>query len=652
MPTSQDHVSSDTPMGASLVGGGATFRVWAPRASAIYVILDSRDPAPELRDAQLLVRGTNGYWAGFLPGVADGTRYRFWVVGDAGAGYKRDPYARELELHGYPDCNCIVRDPSTFPWSDQGFRPAAFNDLVVYQLHIGVFSARDAAGNDIRPGRAAKFLDLLERIPYLQDLGVNAVMPLPFVEFQGPHSRGYNGTDLFSPEMDYAVDPADLDRYVAMVSRVRAARGRPSLAREHLAGQVNQLKALVDTAHAHGLAVLTDVVYNHAGPGFDDQSLASFDRSASWDDLYLGSEGHAGGRVFAYRKPEVRQFLIDNANLFLREYHVDGIRYDEVTVIDEHGGWSFCQDLTGTAKYVNASAVHIAEYWGNERWRGVVGPPWGMGFDAGYGDRLRDCLRGAVAQAAWGRGARVDLDEVRDALHEWYWFPAAWKVLQNIENHDLVDAAPGHGRGPRIPALADSSNPRSWYARSRARVATGLLMTAPGIPMIFMGQEFLEDKPWSDDFDATNRMIWWQGLEGRSKDMSDHHRFTRDLLWLRRKHPALRGDHLNVFHVHVDNRVIAFHRWLEGVGRDVVVVASLNESAFYDRSYRIGFPGDGHWNEVFNSDIYDQFANPIAQGNYGGVDAYGPGMHGMPASAGITVPANGLLVFARDLGDP
>ena len=105
--------------------------------------------------------------------------------------------------------------------------------------------------------------------------------------------------------------------------------------------------------------------------------------------------------------------------------------------------------------------------------------------------------------------------------------------------------------------------------------------------------------------------------------MSDQHRFTRDLMWLRRKHPALRGEGLNVFHVHNDNRVIAFHRWVPGVGRDVVVVASLNESTFYDHSYRIGFPVGGHWNEVFNSDIYDQWFNPNAQGNSGGVTADG-----------------------------
>ena len=315
--------------------------------------------------------------------------------------------------------------------------------------------------------------------------------------------------------------------------------------------------------------------------------------------------------------------------------------------MDEHGGWSFCQDLSATVRFINPSAVQIAEYWGNDRWRGVAKPPDGMGFDAGYTDGLRDRLRGVIAQAAGGSAARVNLEELRDALYPPYNFPAAWKAFQCIENHDLMDANhTGNDRQPRVAALADSTNSRSWYARSRSRVATGMLLTAPGIPMIFMGQEFLEDKPWTDDPDTANLMIWWAGLEGLDKHMSDHHRFTRDLMWLRRRHPALRGEAINVFHVHNDNRVIAFHRWLPGVGRDVVIVASLNEKTFYGHSYRLGFPGDGQWHEVFNSDIYDNFFNPNSQGNPGGITAGGPGMHGLPSSAGITLPANSILVFA------
>jgi 1,4-alpha-glucan branching enzyme len=338
--------------------------------------------------------------------------------------------------------------------------------------------------------------------------------------------------------------------------------------------------------------------------------------------------------------------------MLFEEYHLDGLRYDQVTVIDEHGGWSFCQDLTGTLRFVKGGAVQIAEYWGAERWKGVAQPPAGMGFDVGYSDTLRDKLRAAIAHTTGGRDAHLDLDAVRDALYLSYRDGDRWTVFQCIENHDLIDDNhTGNDRQPRVARLADPSDPRSWYARSRAKVATGLLLASPGVPMIFMGQEFLEDKQWTDWPGKPELLIWWEGLEGKDKAMSDQHRFTRDMIWLRRKHPALRGEGLNVFHVYNDNRVIAFHRWLPGIGRDVIVVASLNENTFYNYSYRIGFPAGGHWQEVFNSDIYDEFFNPNAQGNPGGIAADGLSCDGLPTSAGITLPANSILVFARDTGD-
>src|SRR5262249_43938665 len=110
-----------------------------------------------------------------------------------------------------------------------------------------------------------------------------------------------------------------------------------------------------------------------------------------------------------------------------------------------------------------------------------------------------------------------------------------------------------------------------------------------------------------------------------------------------------RGEAINVFHVHDDNRVIAFHRWLEGIGRDVVVVASLNESVL--GGYQLGFPGGGRWLEVFNSDVYDDFVNPDVVGNGGAIQANGPPMYGLPSSATIVIPANSIVVFARDAGD-
>ena len=131
--------------------------------------------------------------------------------------------------------------------------------------------------------------------------------------------------------------------------------------------------------------------------------------------------------------------------------------------------------------------------------------------------------------------------------------------------------------------------------------------------------------------------------------MSDFLRFTSDLIGVRRRQPALRGEGCQVTHVHNDNRVIAFQRWVEGVGRDVMVVLTLAESTWYN--YQIGFPGGGHWLEVFNSDVYDNWVNPIVAGNGGGLDANGPPMHGLSNSASVTIPANGFVVFARDNGN-
>lgn len=172
----------------------------------------------------------------------------------------------------------------------------------------------------------------------------------------------------------------------------------------------------------------------------------------------------------------------------------------------------------------------------------------------------------------------------------------------------------------------------------------GLLMTSPGIPMIFMGQEFLEDKQWSDTPNSSFE-IWWDGLNSGDKNMSDFLRFTRDLINLRKNQPALRGEGCNVFHVHNQNRVVVFQRWVEGVGADVIVIATLNESNWYN--YQIGFPGSGRWLEVFNSDVYDNWVNPRVAGNGGAIDASGPPIHGFADSASVTIPANGFVVFAR-----
>ncbi len=640
-------------MGATTVIGGTTFRVWAPDALAVYVVTHDFDIAAaggwSKNPGDLLVEDGQGNWAGYFAGIGAGAEYRFWIVGTGGEGYKRDPYARELAMNGWPNVNCLVCGPNSYPWHDSGFTPAPRSHLIIYQFHLGVFYARDAGGNDLRAQRVSKYLDAADRIPYLADLGVNAVMPLPFAEFPGENSLGYNGTDMYSPEMDYAVSGADLPSYLAKVNILLAAKGAPPLALADLVGQTNQLKAFVDLCHLYGMNVIADVVYNHAGPGFDPQSMRYFNLPADLsNDRYFVEVDHAGGRVFRFGDPNVRQFLIDNAKMWLVDYHVDGLRYDQVTVMEQNGGWFFCQDLASTVRYIKSTSVQIAEYWGDQRWRGVGAPPDGMGFDVGYEDRLRGTVRTLISAATGGAGAAVSWDAVAAALNPDPNYPPPGQAFQNIENHDLeYYPHTGDDRQPRLPVLSDAGDTRSWYARSRARVGAGLLLTAPGVPMLFMGQEFLEDKYWDDYFPRPFTLIWWEGLEGADPHMANHHRCTRDLVWLRRNQPALCAEGLRVTHINNAARIMVVQRWVPGVGQDVVIVYSLNESTFYNHEYQIGFPSPGPWNEVFNSDIYDNWFNPQAQGNYGGVVAGGAPQDGLPCSAGITIPANSMLVFAR-----
>ena len=287
-------------------------------------------------------------------------------------------------------------------------------------------------------------------------------------------------------------------------------------------------------------------------------------------------------------------------------------------------------------------AIQVAEYWAGDRAAAVRARPYGLGFDAAWGDRIREGIRNAIGQASGGRDAYVDIDALAGAFDVPFGFDAAWRVVNCIENHDIVR----DGRGPRIAALADSSNARSWFARSRARLAMGLLLVARGIPMLFMGQEILEDKPWSDDVAFhSNLFIYWDGLAADGV-MRDYLRCCQDMIRLRRDMPGLRGESLRVSTRNAIDRVIAIHRWVEGVGQDVLFVGNLQEMNRF--GYRIGFPGGGRWREIFNSDAYDGFLNPGTVGNFGGVtvdDGYA--WDGMPCSAAINLPANGFVVFAR-----
>jgi 1,4-alpha-glucan branching enzyme len=663
---SQKNISPNTPMGANLVsGGGAIFRAWAPLAAAVYLNgTFGGTPRTGQTDDLLLAKDADGYWTGFLDAAREGDPYHFWVVGPTAGpgspgskGYKRDPYARELATDApFPNCSCLIRSATTYPWHDSGFVTPDFTNMITYQLHIGTY-------DPARAGVASTFLDVITKIPYLVALGINVLQPLPVDEVETDPSMGYDGADLFSPDFPYVVtDPAALNGYLTTINGLLAAKGLSPLALQDITPGPAQLKTLVDLCHVYGIAVIFDVVYNHAG-GFtvngklDDNCIYYWDRAHDLgnnnDSLYFTDQDRGtGGLSFALWKSDVCQFLINNALYYINEFHADGFRYDEISDLismNLDSGWSFCRNLTDTLRYVKPRLLQNAEFWPWEagdypkNTQTMVTPTsaGGAGFDVVQHDGLRNAIRGAVQAASFGQSAAVNFDAIAANLYP-QGFAQAWQVVPCVENHDIVKV----GTDLRIPALADGSNHRSWYARSRSRFATGVLLAAPGIPQLFMGQEFLEDKQWSSDPSAPN-LIWWSGLNtGSDRAMVDHLRFTQDLIRLRWAYPALRGDNVNPFHVNNQNRVIAFHRWLNWTGQDVIVVATLAESTWY--GYRIGFPFAGPWREVFNSDVYDNWVNPMVAGNGGGIFASGPPLHGFEASANIVIPANGLVVFARN----
>jgi 1,4-alpha-glucan branching enzyme len=649
----QQQISAATPTGATVLADGATFKLWAPRATAVYLngTFGGVSYVAQTED-RLLSKDAGGYWTGFQPGARDGDLYRFFVVGAGSSGNKRDPYARELAADGFPDCAAILRATDTYPWHDSGFRTPDFADMVIYQLHIGTYAIRT-------PGVASNLLDVVGKIPYLAALGVNVLQPLPVDEQEANPGMGYGGADLFSPDFPYVAAEADLPGYLQTINALLAARQLPTLLLDDIRSGPAQLKALVDLCHVHGIAVIFDVVYNHAG-GFtvdgqlDDNCLYYLDRlprhGNNNDSLYFTDQDRGtGGLAFALWNQDVCRYLADNACHYVTEYHADGFRYDEISILlstSQGSGWAFCRALTTQLRKLQPRLLQNAEFWPGEfpdiptTAQPVVAAAagGGAGFDVVQHDALRSALRGAVGAASVGADAAVSVSAIAGALYP-PGFDHAWRAVTCVENHDLVYA----GRNPRMPVLADGSDPRSWYAHSRSRAASAILLTAPGIPQLFMGQEFLEDRPWDENPAGPNLLSW--GALATDRARWDFLRFTQDLIRLRLSQPALRTDNVHAFYASDADRVLAFHRWVEGSGQDVVVVASFAEHTW--QGYRLGLPWPGAWAERFNSDTYDNWPNPRVAGNAGRVQASGGPLHGFAASASIVIPANGVVVFAR-----
>jgi 1,4-alpha-glucan branching enzyme len=598
-------------MGASLSQEprGCTFRVWAPNAAEVFVAGDFTDPQWDDGKVRLqrdsLWGGSADYWSAFVVGVGDGARYRFVIRPNGGGelAWKMDPYCRDATSS---NGDSIVRDPS-FNWKANTFRMPPWNELVVYELHVGTF-------NNDRESGTGNFADLIDELDYLRDLGVNAVEVMPAADFDTPTSMGYNPSLLFALE-DAFGDPSALRKFI-------------------------------DAAHARGIAVIFDVVYNHFGPQGLDQCLKRFDgwpADASNDGIYFYIDKRAEtdfGTRPDFGRSEVRQFIRDNAMMWLHDYRADGLRLDSTVNIrrtkwgDNAEGWGLMQRINNDKDEKQAWKITIAEDLQNNEWLtkgvGAGGAGCNSQWDSSFFGAMKDVLTQRYDEPR-------DMERVRNAIYNRYNGDAFQRVIYT-ESHDEVTRQNGQDLG-RFPEKIWWGHADSWAARKRSTLGAAMVFTSPGIPMIFMGQEFLEWGTWRD----TEPLDW-----SKEQRFAGILNLYRDLIKLRRNWNnntrGLRGQHVNVFHVNYEAKLIAFHRWSDGgPGDDVVVVANFADRR-YD-SYNVGFPSPGAWYLRFNSD-WQGYAGDFGNAGYD-TTADGAPNQGMPHSGNVGIGPYSAIILSQ-----
>lgn len=457
-------------LGAWPVGDGTRFRVWAPKARSIEVVVERPGAEPL---AAPLEKVPDGHHSGFVTGVAAGDRYRYRIDGRDAFPDPASRYQPE-GVHGPSE----VVDPGRFGWSDAAWRGVAPEDLVVYELHVGTFSP-EGTYDGVR-----------DRLESLRDLGVTAIELMPLADFPGDRNWGYDGVTLFAPSRSY--------------------------------GTPDDLRRLVDEAHRLGLAVLLDVVYNHFGPAgnytgqFSDRYTS--DREGVWGTcMNLDGEG----------SEHVAAFFIENALYWLHEYHIDGLRLDATHALPDVEPRHFLEVLSerAHAAFPDRWTPIIAEDHRNLDTMLRPRQAGGWDLDGVWADDFHHQVRRLLAGDSEGyysdfTGTTADLattinqgwffsgqrseylDELRGTDSEGI---EPRKFVICLQNHDQVG---NRAFGDR---LHHSIDPAAY------RAATALLLCAPQTPMLFMGQEWACSTPFrffTDHDEELGRLV----TEGRRKE--------------------------------------------------------------------------------------------------------------------------------------
>jgi maltooligosyltrehalose trehalohydrolase len=464
-------------LGATCEAGGVRFRTWAPERREVEVRVET----PGREAAHALRKDDDGFFGGLVEGIGAGDLYRFRLDG---LGPFPDPASRfqPRGVHGPSE----VVDPAAFAWTDGRWPGIVPEGLVVYELHVGAFTA------------GGTFAAVAEQLPRLAELGVTAVELMPLADFPGSRNWGYDGVSLFAPARCY---------------------GRPE-----------DLRRLVDEAHGLGLAVLLDVVYNHFGPDGAYWALYSphyFSREhgTPWGAA-LNLDGPSSGPV--------RDFFVENATRWLHEYHLDGLRLDATHALVDGSPRHFLAELQHRVRGVLERPVMLVAE-DHRNLASLVRPEasGGCGLDASWADdfhhEVRRCLAGD--HEGYYRDFSGTVADVAATVRDGWYFKGQhsehfggprgtdpgglepWRFVFFLQNHDQVgNRALGERLHHQVEAAA-------------FRAATVLLLCAPQTPLLFMGQEWAAPEPFlyfTDHEPGLGRLV----TEGRRREFHGFSAFS------------------------------------------------------------------------------------------------------------------------------
>jgi 1,4-alpha-glucan branching enzyme len=590
---------------------GASFAVWAPNAHGVRVTGDFN--YWDGRAFPMRSLGGAGVWELFIPGVADGARYKYAICGPDGVWREHaDPLANATEM---PPATASVVYTSQYSWDDaewvtaRSTRDTPRGPMSIYEVHLASW----------RPGLSYREL-ATELVDYVKDLGFTHVEFLPVAEHPFGGSWGYQVTSYYAPTARF--------------------------------GKPDDFRYLVDALHQAGIGVLLDWVPAHFPR--DEWALARFDGTPLYEhsDPRRGEQPDWGTLVFNFGRTEVRNFLVANAVYWLEEFHIDGLRVDAVAsmlyldysrkdgewVPNQYGGRenldavSFLQEVNATCYKRVPGITMIAEE--STAWPGVSRPVYlgglGFGFKWNMG-WMHDTL------------SYLSQDPIyRQFHHNEMTFSLVYAFSENFIlplSHDEVV----HGKGSLVGKMPGDE----WRKFAGVRSLLAFMWAHPGKQLLFMGSEFGQVSEWSAD----NGLDWWvldfpvhQGVQKLSRDLNGIYRQTPALYELDTSPDGFAWIDSN----DALGNTLSFLRYGappaagDGEGAEPSVLACIaNFSALPHRDYQIGLPRAGRWREVLNTDATVYGGSGV--GNLGVIEAVSEPWHGKPASAVITLPPLGVL---------